>query len=195
MEQIENLYSRKKILVALDKVTQEFRIAMKGLSLDDFFTRPQGKWSACDTLQHLIKSAGPLYQAMRLPKFILAAAFGKSDLPSKQYHQIQEAYLTVLSQGAGAGRFAPPLKELPASQAEAEAVRKDLLLKWQKTGHNLSKVIQKWSNRQLDKHLLPHPLLGKLSVREMLLFTIYHNLHHLNTVKQRVQMMHTESKK
>jgi hypothetical protein len=32
---------------------------------------------------------------------------------------------------------------------------------------------------------LPHPLLGKLTVREMLFFTVYHNAHHLDQVASR----------
>jgi hypothetical protein len=30
----------------------------------------------------------------------------------------------------------------------------------------------------LDEYLLPHPLIGKLTIREILYFTIYHNLRH-----------------
>jgi len=30
----------------------------------------------------------------------------------------------------------------------------------------------------VDQYQLPHPVLGKLTIREMLFFTIYHNLRH-----------------
>ncbi len=39
---------------------------------------------------------------------------------------------------------------------------------------DLSKKIDKYSEVELDEYLLPHPLLGKLTVREMLFFTIHH---------------------
>ena len=42
-----------------------------------------------------------------------------------------------------------------------------------------------WSERQLDRCQLPHPLLGPLTVREMLFFTLYHNRHHLDGVRRR----------
>ena len=35
----------------------------------------------------------------------------------------------------------------------------------------------------LDKYVLPHPLLGKVTLREMLYFTIHHNEHHLELLK------------
>ncbi len=42
-----------------------------------------------------------------------------------------------------------------------------------------------WSEAALDRYRLPHPLLGKLTVREMLFFTLYHNAHHLDQVAGR----------
>ena len=37
---------------------------------------------------------------------------------------------------------------------------------------------EKWDEKELDEYYLPHPILGKLTVREILFFTIYHNLRH-----------------
>ena len=38
--------------------------------------------------------------------------------------------------------------------------------------------LERMDEKQLDAYLLPHPLLGKLTLREMLYFTIYHVEHH-----------------
>lgn len=40
----------------------------------------------------------------------------------------------------------------------------------------------------LGRRQLPHPLLGPLTVREMLLFTLYHNRHHVEVVRTRAVM-------
>jgi len=42
----------------------------------------------------------------------------------------------------------------------------------------LVSVAEKWNEDELDQYQLPHPILGKLTIREMLYFTIYHNLRH-----------------
>jgi hypothetical protein len=42
---------------------------------------------------------------------------------------------------------------------------------------------------------MPHPLLGKLTVREMLLFTLYHNLHHVQNVARRKGLVFEASAK
>jgi len=49
----------------------------------------------------------------------------------------------------------------------------------------LIKQINNWSEEKLDKCLIPHPLLGKLILREMLFFTNWHTQHHLNTLKEK----------
>ena len=42
----------------------------------------------------------------------------------------------------------------------------------------LSEKIDRFSETELDQFILPHPLLGKLTLREMIYFTIYHVEHH-----------------
>jgi len=41
-----------------------------------------------------------------------------------------------------------------------------------------------FSEEDLDKLILPHPLLGKLTLREMMYFTIYHVQHHQRIVER-----------
>jgi uncharacterized damage-inducible protein DinB len=48
----------------------------------------------------------------------------------------------------------------------------------------LTARVAKWSEANMDYHVLPHPLLGPLSVREMLFFTVYHNTHHVLNVQR-----------
>jgi uncharacterized damage-inducible protein DinB len=49
--------------------------------------------------------------------------------------------------------------------------------------HSLAAKIDSFSEEQLDRLILPHPLLGKLTFREMLYFTIYHVQHHHQQIK------------
>ena len=49
-----------------------------------------------------------------------------------------------------------------------------------KEGQRLVEVAGKWSESDLDEYVLPHPLLGDLTIRNMLQFSYYHLEHHLN---------------
>jgi hypothetical protein len=56
---------------------------------------------------------------------------------------------------------------------------------WTRTTVELQNAIRRWPESALDGQLLPHPLLGPLTVREMRAFTVYHTAHHLQRVAER----------
>jgi len=102
--------------------------------------------------------------------------FGKPSSPSRSYEKICEIYRVAISKGAQAsGSFLP---EQVALQVDAENKKSALLEKWSKTSDLLVENLEKWNDDSLDQYQLPHPILGKLTIREMLFFTIYHNLRH-----------------
>jgi hypothetical protein len=49
----------------------------------------------------------------------------------------------------------------------------------------LARRVNRFSESELDQLLLPHPLLGKLTLREMVYFTIYHAHHHERQINPR----------
>ncbi|QLH34686.1 MAG: DinB family protein [Cyclobacteriaceae bacterium] len=44
--------------------------------------------------------------------------------------------------------------------------------------NRLAAKLNRFSEAELDLYILPHPLLGKLTLREMIYFTCYHVQHH-----------------
>ncbi len=143
----------------------------------NFCYAPEDKWSAGQQLDHIIRSVSPVNMAMRLPKFVLKWKFGTAYRPSKTYEQLIEKYNSKLLEGGRAsGRFIP---------AVIEAANKELLLtKLSTLVNKLSRITQKHSEEALDQYVLPHPLLGKLTLREMLYFTAYHVEHHRQLVEK-----------
>ena len=90
-------------------------------------------------------------------------------------------YVARLAQGASAGRFAPAPK--PAA-ADPASERRRIMRAHEASVDALTARVAKWSEANMDYHVLPHPLLGDLSVREMLFFTVYHNTHHVANVQR-----------
>jgi len=88
-----------------------------------------------------------------------------------------------LAEGAKAPRqFLPHGAHAPIRSAQ---MRLKILRDWETVGAKLLATIHPWPESDLDRCLLPHPLLGKLTVREMIFFTLYHNLHHVQNVQRR----------
>lgn len=148
----------------------------------DFFA-PQGRfWSPADHVRHLTKSGTPLVMALGLPRWLLRLRFGRPAAPSRSFDAMTTLYLSRLSAGATAGRFTPRPEPLPA---DLQARRRDIIHGWTRATVGLQNAIQRWSETSLDSHQLPHPILGVLTVREMLCFTVYHTSHHLRRIAER----------
>lgn len=143
-----------------------------------FVESPNGKWSAGQNLDHLNKSLSPVNLALRLPRFVLKLLFGKPNRTPRTYDQLVERYHQKLAAGGKASRqFIPPT--ISADQKEK------LIIKFRKETRAMSKLMSHWQEDQLDSYLLPHPLLGKLTIREMLFFSAYHIQHHHKLLQAR----------
>lgn len=144
--------------------------AVSGLSEKDFSTAPTAKWTAGQQLLHIYLSLKPLTTALGLPKIGLKA-FGSAKAPSLDYDGVVAKYHKALADGGTAPTtFVPD----PVSYMDKDALA-------DKLKGNLAKLashLDKYSEEDLDKYRLPHPLLGKMTAREMLYFTIYHSEHH-----------------
>ncbi|MCC6297881.1 MAG: DinB family protein [Anaerolineales bacterium] len=145
------------------------------ISADKFFQREGEVWSASDNVDHLIKSHKPIAMALKLPKLSLRGMFGWADQPSRSYEAVCQVYREAIAQGGVAsGRYLPGQQ----NPENLEAAKADLLNQFAKASADVASSAEKWNEADLDGYLLPHPLIGKLTVREMLYFTIYHNLRH-----------------
>ena len=152
-------------------------------STAEFFHPLGDTWSPADNVRHLLKSNRPVLRAMSLPKLLLAIRFGGGLRPSRTYAEVRERYFARLSEGVTAGRFTPrPL----ADTERTEEQRRSLLADMDQVSEHLTKAISGWREWQLDRLVLPHPALGRLTVREVLFFTLYHNLHHVRNVERRM---------
>lgn len=143
---------------------------------NDFFTRQGEVWSASDNMDHLIRAHKPIATALKLPKITLRAIFGKPGRASISYEELCQNYRDEIEKGAQAsGRYLPN-QDNPGSNAETK--KRELLEQFSNASAELVSVAEKWNEKELDEYFLPHPLLGKLTIREILFFTIYHNLRH-----------------
>ena len=171
----------KKILK--DKLTANhnaFAASVSSLNNEEFLSCKGGKWTAGQQLEHIYLSVVPLRQILSLPKFLLKLIWGKANRESKSYEELVKKYLLKLESGGKATkRFVPKAVNLEDRQS--------LKTKLQNEVKNLCSVLDRFTEKELDEYVLPHPLLGKLTLREMMYFTIYHVEHHSKLMKQNLQ--------
>lgn len=150
-------------------------------NVDDavFFKRVEDKWSVAENIQHLIAATKMTNLALRVPRFVLRLLYGKPNRRSRSYEELVAKYKAKLEAGgAAAGRYLPATKEL-------EKGKEELLKNWEAvTEKFLSRIKYYWEEEKLDAYIVGHPLLGKITIRELAFFTIYHTKHHLKAIRQ-----------
>lgn len=169
-----SVLSREQIVDAWQSVVTATRTRFSAVSEAEFSAERDGRWSLAENLDHLVRSAKPVAKALTMPKLVLWLLFGRGGT-SRPLSEVRSAYRETLDRGGQAsGRF------VPGSQRS----QKLLLDEWDACGSLLLRNLDRWSESQLDVYRLPHPLIGKLTVREMLFFTIFHTQHHLDNVER-----------
>lgn len=175
-------YRRVEIANALRRVCIDSERYWHALSPEEFVEPMGTAWSPADHVRHLTKSLQPVTSAMRMPKVALRLMFGTSSAMSRGYPEIVARYHEALRNGGKAGRYGP---EPRGDVTDAADYRRQVLAEHHEIVDALATEVVNWSHAHIDALRLPHPLLGKLTVREMTLWSLYHNLHHVLVVARR----------
>lgn len=177
--------SRAEVIDALRRAESEGDAYWNAFPLDEFFAPIGEAWSPAENVRHLTKSIRPVATALATPRVVLRVMFGRPHRASLPFDEVRVRYEGLLADGGTAGRFAPSPQEEPDHAAWRTRIMSEL----HAAQAQLLAALGRWSEAQLDRYQLPHPLLGKLTVREMLLFTAYHQSHHIAVVERRKAAM------
>ena len=138
------------------------------------------RWSPAQQVRHLTRSTYPLARAFDMPRIALLLRFGPAMHARGSYLELVRRYEHLLESRPQAGRFAPD------ADAHADDTRRaEIMARFRDAISRLSGAVEPWSERSLDRYRLPHPLLGRLTLREMLWFTVFHTAHHGGQMERR----------
>ncbi len=178
--------TKTEIITVAEKGFKHFSETCSNIDEALFFKKPTDKWSAAENIQHLIISTRMTALAYRLPKFIVRLIGGKPNRPSRSYEELKEKYYKKLADGGRAsGVFVPKPIEIkygkPARMNRSDGQK--LMDNWQKATAGFIKALAKnRTEKDLDNYLAKHPLLGRITLRELCYFTIFHTEHHLQAI-------------
>ena len=166
--------TKEEIVIQLNQNSKAVIAFVDSLSDGEAQFASSEKWNALQQLEHLLRSIQPLNKAMKIPLPGLKVLFGKPNRKERSFDEVVLKYKNALNKGGKAsGRYIPARNQN----------KKALLKKYSQQVDALNKTINKWKEEDLSKYLLPHPLIGKLTINELLYFTIYHTKHHLHLMK------------
>ena len=136
-----------------------------------------GKWSAGENIQHLVNATKMTNVAFNVPKFVHVLLYGKPGRTSHSCSKVIDNYQKQLEHGAKAsGPYIPKKRDY-----QRELLQQRIKVQGDKL---IASINNKWTEEQLDKYVIKHPILGLLTLRELAYFTIYHNGHHIDTIKR-----------
>lgn len=139
---------------------------------------PKEKWTTAQHIQHLVDSLQLLNNALSYPRFFLKYKFGTSNRPSRSYNSVAEKYQQRLSENQERARkFNQKLKNPSLKERER------LITRFKIQQKKLQYKVKKISDNNLDTLILPHPLMGKMTIREIVMWTAHHTEHHTETLK------------
>jgi hypothetical protein len=170
--------TKEQIIIAAEKMFAAFSKACEAMDESTFFTKPSAdKWSVAENVQHLIISTNTTTLAYTLPAFIVRWVGGTPNRDSRSYEALVDRYNEKLAAGGKAsGRFIP-------KPIEIKYGKQKLMENWNKATVKFIEALKnKTGESKLDDYLARHPLLGRITLRELCYFTIYHTEHHLNII-------------
>jgi DinB superfamily len=172
--------TKEEIIPAAENIFVQFSQTCGNIEEIIFFEKPGNKWSVAENMQHLILSVNTTTLAYSLPRFLVKWIGGRPNRASRTYDELLARYNKKIEEGGTASsRYVPKSIEIKYS-------REKILHNWKKT---TSKFITSLTNnrteKDLDAYLVKHPLLGRITLRELCYFTIFHTSHHLESIHKR----------
>ncbi|CAN5806193.1 DinB family protein [soil metagenome] len=150
------------------------------LPADEYFFSNNGKWTAGQQLEHIVLCVDPILRVFSMEKPAIAQTFGRAERPGRTVEYLFLDYKEKLSQGGKAPtRFVPQTNSSPERITLSEKLSKLII--------QLCSKIESFTDEELDSLLIPHPLLGNLTLREMLYNVNHHVDHHYEMTRQNLQ--------
>jgi len=160
------------------QVNAEFNDFLAHLSAEEKEADIAGKWSVNQNIDHLNKVLVLLNKALSKPKLLLRLGFGKPNRPGRTYDALVQRY----HEKAQGPAVAPAVYNARENANLSTQTLEDTY--WALSLKVLKIIDEKWREEQLDNYLLAHPLLGKLTIREILYFVHFHTDHHFAAMKK-----------
>ena len=167
--------TQTELVQALEARQNELHTFFSSIPEAVFLADHGPNWNPAQHLIHLTRISTRITQGLQARDQLLG-----HESASRGYEEVRQTYLAILKQ-------APPelLAKVGASaQVEAGSSQTQVVKAYIQAGANLREATRTWTENELDSKAMSHLALGSISVREMLEFVIYHDLHHLEGVRK-----------
>ena len=184
-EVIDAPWTRAEILAGIRRVHTESDAYWRAAYPDDaaFFRRIAPEiWAPVDQVRHLTKSCRAIAKGFEIPRPLLAVRFGLPLRRSRDYRTFLAAYEDRLRRGVRQNPFAPRVLE-PHEQTPDG--RERVMREHAESIDRLCRAIEGYADWSLDRFRARHPAMGMVTMRELAMFALLHNVHHARVAEER----------
>ena len=171
---------KETIISLLEDKHQELFNWIHKQPVDAFEKGPEGKWTTGQHIVHLVASIKQVNKALSYPKFLLKYKFGSANREVRSYDEVAKRYQDKLSKNQERAREFNITVKTPS-----KAKFNQLLTTLQVQSKKLQHKTNRWRDKDLNTLILPHPLMGKMPIREIIMWTGYHTEHHTTILKEK----------
>lgn len=160
--------TKQKLIETFYNNHQEMIDFVNSLTDEQFTLSYNGKWSAGQQFSHVYLTLLPFTKVLPSKDFIVEK-FGKIKRLTWNYDAVIENYLKTSLQA--------PSQYLPEQVGSEEKAA--ITVNIQNVLQSIQHLLDQYTDEEFDSLVLPHPLLGNLTIREMFYLMSYHAIHHL----------------
>ncbi len=170
---------KEELIANLDTSYQNLIQFLEQQETEKWLLGPENKWTTGQQALHLLQTIKPVNDALSIPKFFLKARYGSSNRAVRNYDTIAKRYIERLTEAKDKTYKASKNMKKPTCNE-----KKYILNRLQTENKKLQyKIEKRWTEEQLDQYILPHPIMGKMPIRELVMWTAYHVNHHTNILE------------
>jgi len=166
--------TRSEIVAALESNAESIATSFSPLPDTVVVTGDPEHWGPAHHLVHLTMTSKAIARGLRSGTLPLHPA-GRS----RSYGELIEVATTSLASASKEQLLERGRAVVVAPGASRSGLVEELV----RASAELRAAAEAWRDEDLDRHALTHPYMGTLTVREMLLFCVFHERHHLKRVR------------
>ncbi|MBC7847795.1 MAG: DinB family protein [Flavobacterium sp.] len=157
---------------------QEMIDYVNSMTDEQFTYSNNGKWTAGQQFHHVYLVISLFPKILSSKEFILQK-FGKINRPTWNYDTVIENYFKTSRQS--------PQQFLPENISPLQ--KTVITIDIQEALQTIQKLLDEYTETELDTLVIPNPLLGNLTIRETFLLMSYHATHHLKQAEKNLEQL------
>jgi hypothetical protein len=181
--QPENPYSREEILSCLAILQKEVDHFFHKVPPNLFFSHSLGGWSVGENFSHLTFTTNMLALGFKIPKIFFRILYGKP-LEESTFLECKSTFFDKLKIPQDAGIYAPAIENSPRDPSHKIII---LIREWNNACINLVSSLEMITETELSDYRIQHPLMGRVSFREICFLHILHILHHTSKIETKLK--------